>query len=167
MNIVLCGFMGSGKTTVGKLIAKLSGRKFVDTDELIVRNEKMSISDIFEKHGEQYFRDAEKAAVTQAASMQNAVISTGGGVVLRADNVEILKTSGRIFYLSVTAKTVLSRLKNDKSRPLLQRDDKEKAVKELMQERRERYLSAADCLVSCDNRTPKQIALEILEKTNK
>ncbi len=159
--------MGSGKTTVGKLIAKLSGRKFVDTDELIVRNEKMSISDIFEKYGEQYFRNAEKTAVTQAASMQNAVISTGGGVVLRADNVEILKTSGRIFYLSVTAETVLSRLKNDKSRPLLQRDDKEKAVRELMRERQEKYLSAADCLVSCDNRAPKQIALEILEKTNK
>ena len=144
MNIVLCGFMGCGKTTVGKRLAKELGRKFYDTDDMIVEEQGKSITKIFEEVGECGFREIEKSIIKKASQLENAVIATGGGVVLNSENVETLKITGKIVFIDVTAQMVIARLKNNKTRPLLQRPDKEKVIEKMLTERRPKYLSAAD-----------------------
>lgn len=143
-NIVLCGFMGCGKTTVGQLIAEMMGRQFIDSDDFIENKFNIKISQIFEKHGEARFREIEKEAIIELSSLSEKVISTGGGVVLDSDNVETLRSTGYIFYIEITPEIVLLRLNGDTSRPLLMRDDKQQAVNDLMKKRSPLYNSAAD-----------------------
>ena len=99
-NIVLTGMPGCGKSTIGKLLAEKLNRRFVDTDEVIVEKEGRQISDIFASDGEEYFRDAEAFAVKQVSEKNGLVIATGGGAILRSDNIEALSTNGKIFFLN-------------------------------------------------------------------
>lgn len=138
-NIVLCGFMGCGKSTVGKILAQRLNYTFVDTDSLIENKENMSVSAIFSEKGEQYFRSAESKVAEELSAKDSLVIATGGGMMLCEENAENLNKTGLTFWLRVTPKTVIERLKNDTSRPLLQRDDKETAIKELMEIREPIY----------------------------
>ena len=101
MNIVLCGFMGCGKTTVGKILSEKLSMKFVDVDELIEQEQGMTISEIFEKYGEIGFRKIENETIKKVSQWNNAIVSTGGGSVLNVDNVTALKSSGKIFFLDV------------------------------------------------------------------
>lgn len=146
-NIILCGFMGSGKTTVGSALAELLGRRFIDLDKYIERKKGLSIPEIFEKKGEGYFRSLETKYSKRLSRRKNLVISLGGGTVLNPENTNALKKSGLLIYLKVDCDTVLKRLKNDSSRPLLN-GDKELSVKTLLTEREPIYLSAADFTVS-------------------
>ncbi|MCD7872733.1 MAG: shikimate kinase [Clostridiales bacterium] len=155
MNIVLCGFMGAGKTTVGKEIAEITGRKFVDTDELIEKKQHKSISDIFKEFGEDYFRNAEYEICREAAEMENAVISTGGGAVTFERNTEALKKGGKIVFLDASFGAVCSRIGNDSSRPLFK--NKENAEK-LYNERRNKYLQASDIIINADKPAVKSAA---------
>lgn len=123
MNIVLTGFMASGKSTVGKCLSERLGRKFVDTDEFILRDAKMSVSAIFERFGEGYFRELEKAAVKQVAKEDNLVIATGGGVVLDKGNIDALRENGIIINLEPDEAVLRQRLKNDTTRPLIKDSD--------------------------------------------
>ena len=121
MNIVLTGFMATGKTTVGQLLAEMTGCKFADTDDMIVQREGRSINDIFADDGEAYFRRVEREVIEDAAALSNTVISTGGGVVLNPENIEILRKTGRIFNLSPDFSVIAERITNAAStRPLLQ-----------------------------------------------
>ena len=161
MNIILCGFMGSGKTTVADCLGTLTGKKVVDTDKYIENMENRTISEIFSLNGESFFRALETKAASEISGLDNLIVATGGGMVLNPKNIEILKTSGKIVFLNVTVETILERLKDDTTRPLLQRQDKEKAVAELLASRLPLYNSSADIIVD-GNGNANDIANEIL-----
>ena len=164
MNVVLCGMMGSGKSTVGKALAKALAWEWTDTDECIIRRNG-SITDIFKQKGEGYFRELEQALVQALAQKDNLVISTGGGLMLSATNRSLLKERGKIVYLRATKQTLVSRLQGEKDRPLLQTEEGlDKKIEELLEERAGIYESVADFIIDVDEKTPTQIAQEILAK---
>lgn len=161
-SIILIGFMGAGKTTVGKALAK-NGFELIDTDAYIEKCEKMSISDIFAQKGEAYFREAETRALeTLLAQEKPFVISCGGGMPLRAENRALLKKLGMVVYLRIRPETVLARLKGDTTRPLLRGDDSGERVRTLMAQREEHYASGADFVLDVDQKTPGELAEQIL-----
>lgn len=126
--------MGSGKSTVGKLLADKTSRDFVDVDKLIEEREKMKIKDIFEKKGELYFRELEKKYLQELLNTQNLVVSTGGGLGADAENMNQMKKNGIVIWLDLNLNTILERIKNDENRPLLNQPlDK---IKKLFDERK-------------------------------
>jgi len=126
-HIVLVGFMGSGKSTIGKVLAEQLGVDFIDADEVIVKQEGMSISALFETKGEDYFRQKEREFVVNLKNVQPSVIAVGGGLPCYENNLELLKESGTVFYLNVSVMTLVKRLQVEKSnRPLIAKlEDKE------------------------------------------
>ena len=163
MNIVLCGMMGSGKTTVGIHLALVSDKCWVDTDNLIEKNHG-EIATIFKRLGEARFRDLETETVEELVQEDNLVISVGGGLVLREDNVELLKENGKIFYLRASLETLEQRLKTDTTRPLLKTNGETLAEKltNLLETRAPIYESVADYIIDVDGKEPGQIAREVL-----
>ncbi len=162
MNIVLCGMMGSGKTTVARALGDVYGFSVIDTDEIIVRRHG-EINAIFRDLGEERFRDIESQVVEEVASLDGYVISLGGGVALRKSNVEALKKNGRIFYLRTRADTIISRVRGDSARPLLQ-GDLEERVHTILKNRSAIYEGAADEIVDTDDKTPAELADIIVGK---
>ena len=158
-NIILCGFMGSGKTVVGKELAKIMGRKFIDTDEMIEKEQGMEIKAIFAVRGEEYFRDLEFEACKKTAEMKNCVISTGGGALTFERNAKVLKEGGKIVFLDASFETICQRIGNGNKRPLF--EDKEKA-RQLYNERKDKYLAAADYVINGDL-SARKAALDIAE----
>lgn len=157
-NIVLCGFMGSGKTVVGKELAKILGVKFVDTDELIEEEQGVAIKAIFATHGEDYFRDLEYEMCKKVADMNGVVVSTGGGAMTFKRNVDAIKEGSKVVFLDASFDVICDRIGDSTTRPLFQ--DKEKA-KKLYDERKDKYLSAADYVINGDmgaRKTAMQIA---------
>ena len=167
MNLILCGMMGAGKTTVGIKIAEKLGRRWYDTDEVITQ-QYGKISNIFEGKGEEYFRGLETQTVKLLCAETDLVISVGGGLVLRAENVELLKQNGKIFFLRAKKQTLLARLQGDKERPLLQGEEcLEDKIERLLSTREAIYEKAADYIVDVDEKSPDKIADEILAKIAK
>ncbi len=157
-NIVLCGFMGSGKTVVGKELAKILGVKFVDTDELIEKEQGVAIKAIFATHGEDYFRDLEYEMCKKVAEMNGVVVSTGGGAMTFKRNVDAIKEGSKVVFLDASFDVICDRIGDSSTRPLFQ--DKEKA-KKLYDERKDKYISAADYVINGDmgaRKTAMQIA---------
>lgn len=150
MNIVLIGFMGSGKTTVGQALSEKCGREFLDTDALIEAEEGRKISEIFAKEGEGHFRKLEYAALKSLLEVKDKIISTGGGIVTYPDNRGLLKKAGKVVYLRVKPETVVKRLEGDESRPLLMGDDKLSKVENLLSSRKAMYEEAADIIIDVD-----------------
>lgn len=142
-NIVLIGFMGSGKTSVGRLVAQRLGFQFIDTDALVVERVGMQISEIFARHGEPWFRDQETAALRSLCILNRAVVSTGGGVILREENREVLRELGLVVWLTASEDTIFERVSRNKKRPLLQTDDPRRTVHDLLEQRRPLYEGAA------------------------
>jgi shikimate kinase len=162
MNIVLCGMMGCGKSTVSYELAKMYSLERVETDKVIV-DRYGEISKIFDRFGEKYFRDIETYVVKEIAKKyDNAVISLGGGCVLREENVQALKETGKIVYLRTSLETLLARVKGDTTRPLLKGDARQNMTR-LLNERKSVYESVADVVVDTDNIMPKRIAAKIWE----
>lgn len=161
MNIVLCGMMGCGKTTVAAELSRLTGMEQTDTDAEIV-NEYGRIADIFEKYGEARFREIETQTVARISSRDNIIIATGGGCVLNSANVEYLKRNGKIFFLQTRAETLVKRVEGDAERPLLA-GGAEKRINELLPARTPKYLAAADYVVDTDGAEPEEIALKIID----
>lgn len=162
MNIVLCGMMGCGKTTVAAELGKY-GYTVVDTDALIVERYG-NINDIFAEHGEEYFRDIESLITAEVAKKHgNAVISLGGGCVLRQENVKNLKAGGKIFYLRAKAETLIKRLKGDTTRPLL-KGGLEERVRSILAVRSGIYEGVADFIIDTDELSPAEIAMKIRDK---
>ena len=159
MNIVLCGFMGSGKTVVGNELSKIMGRKFVDTDELIEKEQGVAVKAIFAAHGEEYFRELEFECCKKAAELKNCVVSTGGGALTFERNVEALKKSGKIVFLDASFDVICARIGNSNNRPLFR--DRDKAY-ELYNERKSKYLNAADYIVDGDM-SARKTAMDIAE----
>lgn len=162
MNIVLCGMMGVGKTSVGIRISELTDRRWYDTDVMIT-DRHGRISDIFEYYGEQYFRALETDITKELSAQDGLVISTGGGLVLKPENAELLKKNGKIFFLRASFETLLSRIKIDGTRPLL-RDSGMMAEKlqTLLKERTPVYEHVADYIINTDFKTVDETACEIL-----
>lgn len=163
MNIVLCGMMGAGKTTVGIQIARKTGRRWFDTDEMI-ENAHGKISDIFEYYGEEYFRKIESEILSEFDGQDGIVVSTGGGLVLKKENNERLKKNGKIVFLRATFDTLLNRLKINENRPLLQGQTEmvEAKLKELLILRTPIYESVADYIVDVDHKTPEETANDVI-----
>lgn len=162
-NIILIGFMGCGKTTVGKIIAEKLNFDFIDTDELIVEKMGMPISEIFEKQGEKAFRKMESDLLVELnAHLSRAVISTGGGLPLREENAVLLQNLGVVNYLQITKNVVLERLKGDTTRPLLVGNDVDKKVEALLSTRNPLYQAACHVEINAENGTPEEIAEHIL-----
>ncbi len=164
MNLILCGMMGAGKTTIGIKIAELTGRRWYDTDELIA-DKHGKISDIFEFYGEAHFRKLETEIVKELAKKDRLVISTGGGLVLKKENNELLQENGKIVFLRATLETLAKRLKVDGNRPLLQTTTESirDRLSRLMTERSPVYEYVSDYIVDVDGKTPEEIAREIVD----
>ncbi len=165
MNVILIGMPASGKTTVSQILAAKLSRELIDTDAEIVKKYG-SINEIFNNFGEEYFRELETQVVAAVSNRQNAVISTGGGCVLRAQNAECFKKSGKIFYLKASLPELIKRLKDDDSRPLLA-GDMQKKLFELEQKRAEVYQRVADFTVETDGLTAEEVAKEIISVIDK
>lgn len=162
-NIVLTGFMGTGKTEVGKLVAQKLGYKLIDVDSEIEKEKKMKITEIFKEYGEPEFRKIESDVIRRLSDRDNAIISAGGGAVLRQENMNNFRKKGVIVCLTASPETILKRTSNDSTRPLLQVDDPMKKIKELL-EFRKPYYEKADIMIDTEGKTPLQVAEEIIEK---
>lgn len=162
MNIILAGMPASGKTTVSRALSKLLGAKMIDTDAEIVKKHG-AINRIFEKHGEEAFRNYETEVVKKVCRLSGAIISTGGGCLLREENIGLFKSSGKIVYLRTKINELLKRVEGDNSRPLLSGGAEEK-MKKLFLDRAPVYEGAADITVDTDGRTPEEIAKIISEQ---
>ena len=160
-NIILVGFMGTGKSVVGKLLAKKLHIDFVELDKMIETREKMPIKDIFEKKGELYFRQVEKEVVKEAGLRKNIVISAGGGSIVDEDNFKNLKNSGTIICLKASPETIIKRTKDLKTRPLLNVPDTKKQIEELLK-KREAYYNKADFNINTDKLNIEQVVEEII-----
>lgn len=158
-NIILCGFMGAGKTVVGRELAKIMGCRFVDTDALIEKEQGIAIKAIFAVHGEEHFRALERAVCERLGDTKNCVIATGGGTLTDPENVQAVRHGGKVVFLDASFETICERIGNNASRPLFQ--DKDKALA-LYHERREKYLAAADYVVDGDM-SARKTALMIAE----
>jgi shikimate kinase len=162
-NIILIGFMGSGKSSVGKTLANKLERKFVDMDDIIEIGENKTINDIFNEYGEEHFRGLETAYLEKLITKKNKVIATGGGVILKEENVEILKRIGTVVFLHTTYDSLLKNLQDDTKRPLLQRDDAQDVIKNLLNKREPIYFNAASMIIQTTDKTVEEIADEIIE----
>ncbi len=162
-NIILVGFMGSGKTAVGKLLATKLNMDFVDLDDWIEKETNMRINEIFAKFGEPHFREIEKRIVEKARdNINNSVISTGGGVILKEENVENLHQAGILIWLKVSSEKVYERTKNTSYRPLLNCLAPLEKIKKLLSFRTSYYTKAADYIVDTSNLTVEEIVAKII-----
>lgn len=160
-NIFLIGFMGAGKSTVAKVLSERLGCGLVEMDQRIVEEQGMSINEIFAQKGEEYFRDLESGLIQTLGQEEPSVVSCGGGAVLRPENVSCMRESGRIIYLSARPETIYERVKDSKSRPILNGHMNVDYIAELMEKRRRRYEDAADQTVETDQKSLEEICREI------
>ncbi len=163
MNIILTGFMGTGKTEVGKKLAELLNYEFIDTDILIEKDQKISITEIFAKFGENYFRDTESKIVEAVSKLDKKIISTGGGVVLRKENMAQLRKNGKIVNLRAKPSAIYERLKDKKDRPLLQKPDVLSEINKLL-DFRKKYYDDCDLKFDTDENAPSEIAEKIVKE---
>ena len=154
--------MGTGKTEVGKELSRLLDMRLIDVDTEIEKTEKMSINEIFKQFGEQRFREIETGMIKTISRNRQAVISTGGGAVLRQENMDILRENGVIICLTATPETILQRTSDNTDRPLLQVENPFKKISELLQYRKPFY-EMADIVIDTEGKSPLKIAEEIIE----
>ena len=163
MNIVLIGYRGTGKSVVGKILAAQLGRRLVSTDEEIIRRAGKSIPDIVAAHGWEYFRDLETAVCQDLAGRDNLVIDTGGGAILRQENVKVLKNNGRLFWLTASVETIAARIGGDSQRPSLTGTKSHVVeIRDVLSERTPKYQAAADQSIATDGRSVEELASTIL-----
>lgn len=161
-NLVLVGFMGTGKTEVGKLVSELMGRSFVDIDDHIIRGTGMTINEIFRQHGEERFREIESDLIRKFSKLRGQVISTGGGSLLRIENVHNLKQTGVLICLTASPEEIARRVGDERHRPLLNVPDRAGTVRELMARRSQSY-QVSDFTVTTDGKSVSAAAQEVLD----
>ncbi|MBL6998664.1 MAG: shikimate kinase AroK [Gammaproteobacteria bacterium] len=161
-NIILIGPMGSGKSTIGQLIASRLNREFYDSDYFIEEKTGVDIPRIFDVEGENGFRARETKALEELTRMHNLVIATGGGSVLKRENRQLLKSSGFIIFLDTSVNQQMERLKHDKKRPLLQTENPRQKLETLFTERKPLYLELADLRIRTDRKFARKVAAEII-----
>jgi shikimate kinase len=162
-NIILTGFMGTGKTSVGTRLAKELGYSFVDSDELIEADQHMTIAEIFEKRGEPGFRDVETRIIRQIMEGDSQVVSTGGGAVIRDANREAFKKGGLTVCLTARPEVIYGRIRHETHRPLLQVADPLARIRELL-DAREKFYRQADIIIDTSEKTVEAVINEIRER---
>lgn len=160
-NIFLIGFMGAGKSTIARCLHSHHGMEWLEMDKEIEKSEGMPISEIFRRKGEEYFRELETGLLLSLESRSNMVVSCGGGVPLRSCNVEAMKRSGIVVFLTARPETILERVKDSHDRPLLEGHKDVEYIAGLLSKRLERYQAAADVQIATDGRRTAEIAEEI------
>ena len=163
-NIVLIGFMGAGKSTISEFLKTAFAMDVIEMDKIIAEREGMSISDIFEVYGEQYFRDLETNLLIEMQSRTNVVISCGGGTPMRECNVVEMKKNGRVVLLTAKPETIMDRVKDSHDRPLIENNKTVSFIAELMEKRREKYEAAADIVIETDGKDELQICEELIHR---
>lgn len=163
MNLVLIGFMATGKSTVARALARSLGFEAVDTDAVIARREGKPITDIFEDLGEEGFRGIESGVLQGLVARQRLVISTGGGIVTRQENINNLRSLGMVIWLNASIDVIMDRVAGNDERPLLQTDDPRKSVEQLLEQRVNLYEEAADERIDVDNLSCDELAYGIAE----
>jgi shikimate kinase len=164
LNIAIFGFMGVGKSSVGRLVAEALNMKFVDLDDTIVAAVGKGIPAIFRERGEVGFRELEKEVTGRITALKNVVIACGGGTVLDGDNLEALRGNCRMILLTADPKTILERVEvNGDTRPLLGGEEKVEPITRLLRQRKTRYYEAADKVVDTSEKTQARVAREIIE----
>jgi shikimate kinase len=158
--VVLVGFMGSGKSSVGRILARRCGAPFVDVDERIESAAGSPIRELFAREGEPAFREREKAALLEVLSVKGCVIATGGGAFADEENRDLLRSYAPVVYLEAAVETLLERLAGDLGRPLLRGEDREEVVRELLSRRVPGYRTA-DVTVRTDGRTVEEVAGQV------
>jgi shikimate kinase len=161
-NIVLTGFMGTGKTAVGRELSHLLNMKLIDVDTEIEREQNMTINEIFKQFGEQRFREIETEIIKSITRNMKVIISTGGGVVLKQENMDALRANGIIICLRAKPETILSRTNNNNERPLLRVRNPLATIRDLLSFRNPFY-EKADMVIDTEEKTPLQIAEEIID----
>ena len=161
-NIVLIGFMGAGKTTVSDYLSTVFAMDIVEMDRVISEREQMSIPDIFETYGEEYFRNLETSLLIELQNHKNTVISCGGGVALRERNVAEMKKNGKVVLLTAAPETIYDRVKDSNDRPVLNGRKNVEGISQLMEQRREKYEAAADIVVNTDGKTVLQVCEDLV-----
>tara|TARA_B100000614_G_scaffold38485_1_gene30898 strand:- start:23 stop:520 length:498 start_codon:yes stop_codon:yes gene_type:complete len=165
MRIVLIGPMGSGKSSIGKILAKKIDVKFLDTDKLIEIQEGIKIKEIFNLKGESYFRDLEVKVLNETLTARSAVIATGGGIVQRKENRLLLENEKDVFFLNSSVKRQFERTKDSDKRPLLNKGDNFKTLKELYKKRLPHYENVSRYKIEMDDKTNDEIVEQILKNT--
>ena len=161
-NIVLIGFMGAGKSTISDYLKTVFAMDIIEMDQIIAERAGMSISDIFETYGEQYFRDCETNLLIEMQSRTNVVISCGGGTPMRECNVVEMKKNGRVVLLTAKPETILERVKDNHDRPLIENNKTVPFIADLMSKRREKYEAAADIIIETDGKSELEICEELI-----
>ncbi len=160
--IILIGFMGCGKSTVGKYLAKETGWDFLDTDDFIEQEENRTITEIFACEGEAYFRKLEVSCLKRILNWEkNLIVSVGGGLPITKENQELLQSETSVIYLKSRVETIYNRVKYDESRPLLQGDHPMEKIQSLLGVREQYYEQAANFVLETDEKTVEEISLEI------
>ena len=160
-NVFLVGPMGAGKSTIGRLLASELGLPFRDSDRVIEERTGADIPWIFDMEGEEGFRDRESMILSELASEPGAVIATGGGIILRSQNRDVMKSAGFVCYLTASIEQLVERTSRDKKRPLLQVENPRQKIIDLLAQRDPLYQSASDFIVNTDRRAPKAVAQEV------
>ncbi len=161
-NIVLIGFMGAGKSTISQALNSVFAMDVIEMDQVIAQREGMGIPEIFEVHGEEYFRNLETELLRELQCRKGAVISCGGGVPMRDENVIEMKKNGKVILLTASPETILKRVKNNHDRPLLEHNKNVGFIRELMEKRRAKYEAAADIIIQTDHKSEFEICEEII-----
>jgi shikimate kinase len=166
MNIVLIGYRGTGKSTVGRLVGRRLGREVVSTDEEIVKRARRTIPEIVAQQGWDYFRDLESDICRELGSRDQLIIDTGGGAILRAQNVEALKKNGTLFWLTASVETITKRIGGDNQRPSLTGTKSfVDEIQDVLRERTPKYQAAADHTIVTDGLTTHELAETLLSLT--
>lgn len=163
-NIVMIGFMGSGKSTISDYLSTMFAMETVEMDQIIAKREGMSIPDIFDVYGEEYFRNLETNLLIEMQAKSNVVISCGGGVPMRERNVVEMKKNGRVVLLTAKPETIYNRVKDSHDRPLLENNKNIPYIAELMEKRRVKYEAAADIIIETDGKDELEICEELVQK---
>lgn len=165
MNVVLIGYRGTGKSSVGKILAARLGRTLLSTDAEVVKLAGQTIPAMVEQHGWEYFRDLESKVCQELADQNGLIIDTGGGAILRSQNVEVLKQTGKLFWLTASVETIAKRIGSDTQRPSLTGTKSFlDEIQDVLQDRLPKYQAAGDYVIETDGRSLSQVADEILAR---
>ena len=162
-NIFLIGFMGTGKSTIANGLGKMYSMNVLEMDEEIVRREGVTIPEIFASKGESYFRELETKLLMEVPNHGSMIVSCGGGVVLKEENVAQMRKLGTVVLLTATPETILERVKDDENRPLLQGNKNVTHIKSLIDQRRDKYEAAADIVIAVDHKNVQEICEELIQ----
>ncbi|SHK12429.1 shikimate kinase [Tepidibacter formicigenes] len=167
-NIVLVGFMATGKSTIGKKLSKKLNMNFIDTDLLIEEKENMNISNIFKEKGESYFRDLETSILRNILDKEGIILSTGGGIIEKEYNINLLKKIGTVIWLKANKDTIIRNLKTSNiQRPLLKTENIAEKINNLLNNRIDKYKKASDIIIKVDDKNIQEVVFNILLNLNK